>query len=108
MRELQEIRYIVVAGATDGPPIGSTRTDRHGARFAAMHQPTGTAEAGPFAQEVRMVKERWWALPPWRGARYSRSRWVIVGFKTVSSKCCVFLRFRPGHRGQGRRRGGRL
>jgi hypothetical protein len=43
MRELQEIRYIVVAGATDGPPLGSTRTDRHGARFAAMHQPIGTA-----------------------------------------------------------------
>jgi hypothetical protein len=58
MRELQEIRYIVVAGATDGPPIGSTRTDRHGARFAAMHQPTGTAEAGPFAQEVRMVERK--------------------------------------------------
>jgi hypothetical protein len=53
MRELQEIRCTVVAGATDGPPLGSTRTDRHGARFAAMHQPIGTADAGPFAREVR-------------------------------------------------------
>jgi len=62
----------VVAGATDGPPLGSTRTDRHGARFAAMHQPIGTAEASPFAGRCGWLKERWLALPPWRGARYSR------------------------------------
>jgi len=60
MRELQEIRYIVVAGATDGPPLGSTRTDRHGARFAAMHQPIGTAEAGPFAGGAGGRKKDGW------------------------------------------------
>jgi hypothetical protein len=43
MRKLQEIICIVVAGTADAPPLGSTRTDRHGARFAAMHQPIGTA-----------------------------------------------------------------
>jgi len=90
MRELQEMKCIVVAGTTDGPPLGSTRTDRHGARFAAMHQPIGQAQAGPFAREVRMVKERWVALPPWRGARYSRGRWAMVSFKIVSSRYCVF------------------
>jgi hypothetical protein len=60
MRELQEIRRIVVAGTADGPPFGSTRTDRHGARFAAMRQPTGRGLAGPFAREVRWLKEDGW------------------------------------------------
>jgi len=101
MRELQEMKCIVVAGATDGPPLGSTRTDRHGARFAATHHPTGHGRSGSCGR-YGSLKVRWLASPPQRGARYGRSRWVIVRFMAVSGRYRVLM-FQPGSSGTGRR-----